>query len=290
MIVTFTTMAVFMTLPEEGVIVMLDVLGFGPPPPLQPATTMNTSITPTMPMRVRSRRGEANMNSSTMASITRVTCRTVATGGSFMDCGATMKEEAVSVPVAVAPGAAAAGVVGTAHELMSELPGVQVKDTIPVNPPNPVMVTGKVPIWPLPKVTVLDVETEKSQAVPVSGTDCGLAFALSVTMIVPASGPGVVDPAGPNVMLNVQGVPPGEAAIMMGNVLPQEFEAILKSGLLTAIAEMLNAVVVLGLLIVRVCPALVVVSSWPVNGRLVGLKAIAPIVVLPVPVSATWMG
>jgi hypothetical protein len=203
-----------------------------------------------------------------------------------MDCGATTKEEAVSVAVAVAPGAAAAFVVGTAHAVTSVLPGVQVKDTEPVNPPRPVMVTGKLPMAPLATLTLDGAETEKSQAVPVSGTDCGLPLALSVTMIVPVSAPGVVDPDGANVMLSVQGVPAG--AMVMG-VLPHEFDAMLKS-LLAAIAEIVSAVVVLVLLIMRFCPALVVVSNWPgVKVRLVGLKLIAAIVLLPVPVSATWM-
>jgi hypothetical protein len=69
------------------------------------------------------------MKRSEMISITRNTCRRVVAGGSFMDCGATTKEEAVSVAVAVAPGAAAAVVAGTAHAVTSVLPGVQVNIT-----------------------------------------------------------------------------------------------------------------------------------------------------------------
>jgi hypothetical protein len=223
------------------------------------------------------------MNRSEITSITKNTPRIVAAGGNFIDCGATTKEEAVSVAVAVAPGAAAAFVAGTAHVVTSVLPGVQVKDTEPVNPPRPVMVTGNVPMAPLATLTLDGAETEKSQAVPVSGTDCGLPLALSVTMIVPVSAPGVVDPDGANVMLSVQGVPAG--AMVMG-VLPHEFDAMLKS-LLAAIAEMFSAGVVLVLLITRFCPALVVVSNWPPKVRLVGLKLIAAIVLLPVPVSGT---
>jgi len=283
---TVTVIADFVTPPEEGVITTVDVLGFGPPPPLQPATTINTIIAPSIPMRARNRLVEGIMNRREIISITRNTSRIVAAGGSLMDCGATTKEEAVSVAVAVAPGAAAAFVVGTAHEVTSVLPGVQVKDTEPVNPPSPVMVTGKVPMAPFATLTLDGAEAEKSHAVPVSGTDCGLPLALSVTMIVPVSAPGVVDPDGAKVMLSVQGVPAG--AMVMG-VLPHEFDAMLKS-LLAAIAEMFSAVVVLVLLITRFCPALVVVSSWPVNVRLVGLKLIAAIELLPVPVSATLTG
>lgn len=164
---------------------------------------------------------------------------------------------------------------------------MQVKATAPVNPPSPVMVTEKLPIAPLATVTLPGAETEKSQAVPASGTDWGLPFALSVMVSEPVSAPGVVDAAGLNVMLNVQGVPPGAAAMVMGNILPHEFEATVKSLLLVAIAEMVSADIVLGLLITMFCPALVVVSNCPANVRLVGVNLIAPIVVLPVPVSAT---
>jgi hypothetical protein len=282
---TLTVMAGLLTPPEEGVIVTVDVLVFWRFP-VQPATTMNTSIAPTIPMRPRNRRVEGSMKRSEITSITRNTSRIVAAGGTFMDCGATTKEEAVSVAVAVAPGAGAALVMGTAHEVTSVLPGVQVKDTEPVNPPNPVIVTGNVPMAPLATLTLLGAETWKSQAVPVSDTDCGLPLALSVTMIVPVSAPGVVEPDGANVMLSVQGVPAG--AMVMGT-LPHEFDAMLKS-LLAAIAEMFSAVVVLVLLITRFCPVLVVVSNWPPKVRLAGLKLIAAIELLPVPVSAIWTG
>ena len=47
--------------------------------------------------------------------------------------------------------------------------GVHVKDTDPVNPPNPVMITGNVPVTPLATVMAAAV-TEKSHAGPVSGT------------------------------------------------------------------------------------------------------------------------
>ena len=130
----------------------------------------------------------------------------------------------MSVPLTVAPGAGAALVVGTAHAVISELPGVQVNETVPVNPPSPVMVTGKVPMAPLATLA-LPAVTEKSQAVPFSVNDCGLPLALSVNVIVPLSGPGALVAHGLNVMLNMQGFPPGDAAMVMGTV-PQEFEAI----------------------------------------------------------------
>ncbi len=72
--------------------------------------------------------------------------------------------------------------------------------------------------------------------------------------------------------------------------LPHELEAMVKSLVLTLIAEIVSAVVVLGLLTVRVCAALVVVSNWPAKVRLVGLNAMPATVLLPFPVSATWIG
>lgn len=189
--VTLTVIAGLVTPPEEGVIVRVVVLVLGRLP-VQPATTMKTSIAPTIPMRVRKRRAEGIMKSRVIASITRSSCSRVAAGGTFMDSGATTKEAAVSVPFAVAPGAAAALVVGTAHALTSALPGVHVKETAPVNPPSPVMVTGKVPMAPLATLA-LPADTEKSQAVPVSGTVCGLPLALSVTDTASLTVPGAVD-------------------------------------------------------------------------------------------------
>lgn len=188
--VTFTVMAGLVTPPDDGVTVSVVVLGFGPFP-LQPATMINTSIAPAIPMRVRKRRVAGIMNSRAIASITRSSC-CLAVGGTFMDSGATMKEAAVRVPLTMAPGAAAALVVGTAHAVTSVLPGVHVKETMPVNPPSPVMVTGKVPIAPLATLA-LPAVTEKSQAVPVSPTVWGLPLALSVTETASVTVPGAVD-------------------------------------------------------------------------------------------------
>ena len=105
----------------------------------------------------------------------------------------------------------------------SVLPGVQVNETSPVNRPSPVMVTGKVPMAPLATLA-LPAVTEKSQAVPFSVKDCGLPLALSVNMMVPLSAPGALVALGLNVMLSMQGVPPGDAAMVMGRA-PQEFES-----------------------------------------------------------------
>src|ERR1700723_1466660 len=282
---TFTVIAVLVTPPEEGVIVMVEVLGAEEPPP-QPATSANASIAPAIPSRVRKRRALGIINNSAIAKIAKMICRSDTDGGTFMDSGGAMKAEAVNVPVAVAPGDGAAFVVGTAHAEI-KVPGVHANATGPVNPPNPVTVTAKVPIAPLATVTLEGADTEKSQAVPVRPTDCGLPLALSVTVIAPVTGP--TAPVGAKTMLRTQGVPAGEAAMVMGKLLPHELEAIEKP-LLAVIAEMLSTVVVPGLLIVRFCPVLVVVRSWPGNVRLVGLNATSPAVVLPVPASVTCMG
>ena len=247
---TLTVMAGLVTPPEDGVIVTVDVLGFGPPPPLQPATTINTIIAPSIPMRARNRRVEGIMNRSEMISITRNTCRRVAAGGSFMDCGGTTKEAAVSVAVAVAPGAAAAFVVGTAHDVTSVLPGVQVKDTAPVNPPSPVMVTGKVPMAPFATLTLDGAEAEKSHAVPVSGTDCGLPLASSVNVSVPVTGPAPV--VGAKVTLTVQ-------LALAARVVPQ---VVVLPKPLDVLGTAVKFNVALPLLVrVTVCAVLVVVSN-----------------------------
>ena len=144
---TFTVIAGLVTAPDDGVITMVDVFA-DPGDPLQPATTRITSMAPAIPMRVRNRWAAGIMNNIAIASMMKSTCRSNADGGTFMDCGGTMNDVAVMDPVAVAPGAGAALVVGTAHA-ESNAPGVQVKDTDPVNPPSPVMITGNVPVMPL---------------------------------------------------------------------------------------------------------------------------------------------
>src|SRR5271170_1667597 len=134
--VTFTVIADLVTAPDDGVITTVDVWGFEGDP-LQPATTRITIMAPTIPRRVRNRWAAGIMNNSAIASMMKSTSRSNADGGTFMDCGGGMNAVAVICPVAVAPGAGAAAVVGTAHAEI-KAPGVQVKDTDPVNPPNPV--------------------------------------------------------------------------------------------------------------------------------------------------------
>src|SRR5271156_5122430 len=134
--VTFTMIAGLVTPPEDGVITMVDDLDPPPADPLQPATSTNTSMAPNIPRRVRNRRASGSMKSMAIASMTKSTCRSNADGGTFMDCGGTIKADAVMEPLAVAPGAGAALVVGTEHEVIS-VAGVQVKATAPVKPPNP---------------------------------------------------------------------------------------------------------------------------------------------------------
>jgi hypothetical protein len=145
--VTFTVITGLVTVPEDGVIAIVEAFDGGCPPPLQPATRMNTSMAPAIPSRVRNRRASGSMNNRAIAIITKSTCRSNADGGAFKDCGGTMNEAAVIDPFAVAPGAGAALVVGTEHDVI-RVAGVHVEDTDPVNPPSPVMSTGNVPVAP----------------------------------------------------------------------------------------------------------------------------------------------
>jgi hypothetical protein len=132
--------------------------------------------------------------------------------------------------------------------------------------------------------------TEKSHAVPARGTDCGLPLAVSVTEMALETAPGAVDDVGLNARVRTQVVPPGETVRTTGRVAHVVF-VIVKGALFgSEIAEIVNGVSVLGLLIVTVCVALVVVKSWPANVRLVGANAMAAAVVLPVPLSATTIG
>ena len=155
-------------------------------------------MAPTIPRRVRKRWAAGIMNNSATASMMKSTCRSNADGGTFMDCGGGMNAVAVICPVAVVPGAGAAAVVGTAHA-ESNVPGVQVKDTDPLNPPNPVMITGNVPLMPL-VTPMVATETEKSHVGPLSGT---VATLPSVCVIVsePETGPGGVAATGLKVTL-----------------------------------------------------------------------------------------
>ena len=204
-----------------------------------------------------------------------------------MDWGGTMKDDAVMAPLTVAPGAGAAGVVGTEHEVIS-IPGVQVKATAPVKPPSPVTTTGNEPVAPLATLMAA-AETEKSHAVPFRTTVCGLPLALSVTVMALLTGPGAVLAPGLNVMPSTHVLPPGDTVRTAGRV--QVFDAIVNGSVPgIEIAEMVSGTVVLGLLIVTVCGALVVVSNWPANVRFVGVNVMAPAVPLPMPVSATVSG
>src|SRR5580658_7431374 len=261
--VTFTVIAVLVTPPDEGVIVRVDDFDPPPPFPLQPATSTNTIMAPNIPKRMRNRRASGSMKSRPIASMMKSACRSNADGGTFMDCGGTMRDAATMEPLAVAPGDGAALVVGTEQEVIS-IPGVQVKATAPVKPPSPVTTTGNEPVAPLATLTAA-AETEKSQAVPARFNVCGLPLAESVTVMALVTGPGVVVALGLNVTVRTQVVPPGETVSTTGSVGQVEFVIVNGSEPGTVIAETVSGVIVLGLLIVTVCVALVVVSSWPAN-------------------------
>jgi hypothetical protein len=290
-IVTFTVIAGLVTPPEEGVIMTDEVLGAAGPPE-QPATTTNTSIAPAIPIRVRKRRAEGIMNSRAIASIMKITCRSNADGGTFMDCGGTVKDDAMSIPFIVVPAIGLAVMFGTEHEVINALPGVHVKDTAPVNPPSPITVTANVPDPPLATVTEETAVTEKSYAVPASGTVLTLP-PVCVIVSAPVTGPGGVAATGPKVTLTMQGVP--FAAITIGK-LPLLQAAVLEVSAKTAgaaaIAEILSGKLPL-FPIETIIGILVCVSRVPGKVRLFGVRVMLEAVPEPVPLSATtngWFG
>jgi hypothetical protein len=284
--VTFTVIAVLVTPPEDGVIEMVEALEDPPAEPLQPATSMNTSMAPAIPSRVRNRRTEGIINSRAIAIMIKSTCRSNAEGGAFKDCGGTMNAEAVMDPAAEAPGAGAALAVATEHELIS-VAGVQVKDTAPVNPPNPVTSTGNEPVAPLATV-MFAAEAEKSHA----GADSGIVLTLPpvcVIVRVPATGPGGVAATGLNVTVTTHGVPAD--AITIGNA-PLLQAAVMEVSVnnpgVAAIAEILSGA--LPLLPIETVPLVDVVSNAPGRVRLLGVRVMLPAEAEPVPESATSIG
>jgi hypothetical protein len=219
------------------------------------------------------------MKSRPIASMMKSTCRSNADGGTFMDCGGTTKDDAVIEPIAVAAGFAA-GVVGTEQEVIS-IPGVQVKATAPVKPPSPVTVTGNEPVAPLATLMAA-ADTEKSHAIPVSETDCGLPLALSVIVSDPVTGPGAVPAAGANVTVTVQLAPTAKVAphVVM---LPKLVEML--GGLVK-----FNTALPLLVSVTGGCGALVVVNSWPAKARLETEIPRTGALPVPAPVKATWIG
>ena len=286
MMVTFTVITGFVTVPEDGVIAIVEVLDGGVPPPLQPATRMNTSMAPTMPSRVRNRRTAGIISNRAIAIMMKSTCRSNADGGAFKDCGGTMNEAAVMDPIAVAPGAGAALVVCTEQDVIS-MAGVQVKDTAPVNPPNPVTSTGNVPVAPWAIVMEAAV-TEKSHAGPDSGTVVTVP-PVCVIVRVPGTGPGVVVAIGLNVMVTTHGFPP--TAITIGNApLLQAgvFEVSVNNPGAAATDAILSGE--LPVLLIETIPLLVVVSNAPGRVRLLGVTKMLDVDAEPLPESATSIG
>ena len=279
--VTFTVTAGLVTLPEDGVIAMVEAFDVGPEP-LQPATRMNTIIAPAIPSRVRNRRTEGIINNSAIAIMMKSTCRSSADGGAFRDFGGTMKEAAVMDPLAVAPGAGAALVVGTMHEVIS-MAGVHVNDTAPVNPPSPVMITGNEPVAPLATVMAAAV-TEKSHAGPDSGTVVTVP-PVCVIVRVPGTGPGVVVAIGLNVTMTTHAGPPG--AITIGNTPALQSVSVNNPGA-AAIEAILSGV--LPVLVIETLPLLDVVSNAPGSVRLLGVTRMLDVVPEPLPESATSIG
>ncbi len=283
--VTFTVIAGFMTVPEDGVIEIVEAFDVGPEP-LQPATRMNTIIAPTIPSRVRNRRIEGITSNRAIAIMMKSTCRSSADGGAFKDCGGTMNEAAVMDPIALAPGAGAALVVCTEQEVIS-IAGVQVKDTAPVNPPNPVTSTGNEPVAPL--ATVMgEADTEKSHAGPDSGTVVTVP-PVCVIVRVPGTGPGVVVAIGLKVTATTHGFPP--TAITIGNA-PLLHAGVIEVSVNNPGAAAIDAILSgeLPVLLIETVPLLVVVSNAPGRVRLPGVTKMLDVDAEPLPESATSIG
>jgi len=284
--VTFTVIAVLVTPPEDGVIETVEDLDPPPAEPLQPATTMNTSMAAAIPSRVRNRRTEGSINSRAIASMMKSTCRNNAEGGAFKDCGGTMNAEAVMDPVALAPGAGAAFVVCTEHEVMS-VPGAQVNATGPINPPNPVTFTVNGPVAPLATVMAA-AEAEKSHAGPDNGTVVTVP-PVCVIVSVPGTGPGGVAASGLKVTVTTHAAPAG--AITIGNT-PLLQAAVLDVSVnnpgAAAMDEMLSGV--LPVLLIETIPLLIVVSNAPGRVRLLGVTRMLDVDPEPLPESATTSG
>src|SRR5271156_6318112 len=155
---------------------------FGPPPPPQPAIATNTSIAATMPKRGRNRCVIGIINSNAIPRTRNTTCRMDAVGGVLIDSGGAMNDTvAVTDALTIVPVFALAGTVQ--DETFADRP-VQLKFTMPLNPCNPVIVTGIEPAIPLIRLAVAGAVTLKSPVavpVPVSATlvACGVPFAIS---------------------------------------------------------------------------------------------------------------
>jgi hypothetical protein len=189
---------------------------------------------------------------------------------------------------AVVPSAAATEVGVTVQVERFGAP-VQVKATVPLNPPTGVMVTLKLSV--LPAVTFCtDVGpvNPKSGAVfvpvPVSATVWGLPVALSVIVKVPVRIPVAV---GVNVTLIVQFAP--AASGVAGGVIGQAVVPVLVSAKSPdAAMEMIVRGPVPVFVSVTVCAALVVFSSWLLKVRVVGASVTAGAGFAPVPLSAMF--
>ena len=132
-------------------------------------------------------------------------------------------------------------------------------------------------------VSVEGAVTWKSHPVPVSGTVCGLPVPLSVTVSVPERAPTAV---GANVTLIVHVAPAARVVGLIGHA----FTPVLVSAKSPEAAMVL---IVKGPVPVFFrltgCAALVVVSIWPLNVKLVGVSPTLG-AATPVPVSGTVCG
>src|SRR6266581_1476618 len=270
------TVAVLLTLPDDAVIVRL-VVPFLTLLLLHPARASKTIIAVTIPSCVRSRRIIKRQNNRDRASSSGTICRIDIGGRGVLGGGIIIPfAKMVTVDVTgVTPSAGVTGLVGV--QVTGITAPAQATVTAWLKPPNGVIVTVKLPVFPFFTVTVAGAVSVKSQPVPVNGTVCGLPPALSVTVSVPVRAPTAV---GANVTLMVQFA---LAASVPGSV-PHVF--VCAKSPEVAIELMVNPAVPV-FVSVTIFAALVVVSNWPPNARVVGANPTPGAAADPVPVRLT---
>jgi hypothetical protein len=165
--------------------------------------------------------------------------------------------------------------------------GAQVKETAPVNPPNPVTSTGNDPV--APRATLMAAaEIEKSHACADSGTVATLP-PVCVIVRLPATGPGGVAATGLKVTVTMHAAPAG--AITIGNA-PLLQAAVMEVSVNNPGAAAIDAMLSgkLPLLPIETVPVVDVVSNAPGRVRLVGVTVMLDAVAEPLPESATSIG
>lgn len=186
--------------------------------PLQPARAARIRITVTIPSRTRWRLAVNSIINRKSANITGTICHHESGGAGFVGGSSGIIAWAIKVAVAVCAVTPSLAVTEAGETVQLDFIGapVQASATARLKPPNGVIVTLKVVLFPLCTGTEVVAASVKSQPVPERGTVCGLPPALSVIVSVPLRAPTAV---GANVTLIVQLVPAANVAGLTGHAL-----------------------------------------------------------------------